>query len=320
MRLALFAAILALASAPVRAAEPLVARLTATSDEKAVIGTVEPMHEFAGRARIGGTIASLVVKEGDQVEAGAALATVVDPKLVLQKKALDARIQSQAAERDQAQSDYDRAAELQKRGAGAQVRLDAARTALDVATRTLEAMRSDRDVIVQQTTEGAVLAPTAGRVLKVPVAEGSVIMAGETIATIAENHYILRLQLPERHARFLRAGDRVEIGERGAADGGVRREGKVRLVYPEIEGGRVVADVEAAGVGDYFVGERTRVYVGTGERKAMFVPRAYVYERAGIDYVKLAAGTEALVQLGAPRASDVEILSGLRDGDEIVLP
>ena len=93
-------------------------------------------------------------------------------------------------------------------------------------------------------------------------------LPGETIATLAEDHYILRLQLPERHARFMRAGDAVQIGARGlqTSERARKREGRVRIVYPEIQGGRVIADVEVDGLGDYFVGERTRVYVTTGKR------------------------------------------------------
>ena len=134
-------------------------------------------------------------------------------------------------------------------------------------------MRSDRDVVVQQSAEGAVLAPGAGRVLTVPVSIGRVLMPGETVATIAEDQYILRLQLPERHAQFMRAGDKVLIGARGSDDAAsaTRRSGTVRLVYPEITGGRVIADVDVAGLGDYFVGERTRVYVSTGKRTTFVV-------------------------------------------------
>ncbi len=168
--------------------------------------------------------------------------------------------------------------------------------------------------------EGAALAPGAGRVLKTPVTEGSVVLPGETIATIAEDHYILRLQLPERHARFMRAGDAVKISGRGSADGGALSEGKVRIVYPEIEGGRVIADVEVPDVGDYFVGERTRVYVATGERPAIVIPRAYVYRRAGVDFVRLKDGAEVVVQLGSGDDASVEILAGLKDGDEVVTP
>ena len=273
MRLALCLAFAIAAPLPA-AAENLVVHAVSAPDEKAIVATVEPAHELTARARIGGTIASLSVKEGDRVAAGQELAVVADEKLVLQRQALDSRIQSQQSQRDKAKSDYDRAVELQKRGVGTQVQVDATKTALDVADRTLSAMGSDRGVLDQQMKEGATLAPGAGRVLKTPVTEGSVVLPGETIATIAENHYILRLQLPERHARFMRAGDVVKIGGRGAAAGGAVSEGKVRIVYPEIEGGRVIADVEAPDVGDYFVGERTRVYVATGERHAIVIPRA----------------------------------------------
>ncbi len=309
----------ALAASPA-VAETLVVRQTKAPDEKAIVATVEPVHELTARARIGGTIASLSVKEGDRVEAGAEIAVVADEKLVLERQALESRIESQQSQRDKAKGDFDRAGELMKRGVGTQVQVDATKTALDVADRTLEAMQTDRDVLLQQMKEGAVLAPGAGRVLRVPVSEGSVALPGETIATIAEDKYILRLQLPERHARFMRAGDVVKIAARGEADGGALSEGRIRLVYPEIEGGRVIADVEAPGVGDYFVGERTRVYVATGERNAIFVPRAFVYRRAGVDFVKLRSGAEVVVQLGSGDDKSVEILAGLRDGDEIATP
>ena len=70
------------------------------------------------------------------------------------------------------------------------------------------------------------LAPGAGRVLSVPVSAGQVILPGETIATLAEDRYILRLQLPERHAQFMRAGDTVLIGARGMQADGDRKHAR----------------------------------------------------------------------------------------------
>ncbi len=291
-------------------------------DHKAVIATVEPVHLLVARARIGGTIIRVTVKEGDRIAAGAEVATVVDEKLALQMQALDSRIKSQQAQRDQGQIDFDRAEELKHRGVGTQMQLDRARTVLDVAERNLAAMHSDRDVIMQQAAEGAVLAPGAGRVLTVPVSEGRVVLPGETIATLAEDNYILRLSLPERHARFMRAGDAVLIAARGdqteAAE--TMGQGKVRLVYPEIQGGRVIADVDVNQLGDYFVGERTRVYVATGKRDTIIVSAAYVYQRAGVNFVRLKNGAEVVVQPGETRPDGVEILSGLVDGDVVAHP
>ncbi|MGE5270000.1 MAG: efflux RND transporter periplasmic adaptor subunit [Thiohalocapsa sp.] len=293
-------------------------------DRKAVIATVEPGHELTARARIAGTITVLAVKEGDRVGDDDRIAMVVDQKLLFRMQALDSRIRAQQAERDQAQVDLSRALELRRSGAGTQVALDQARTRLDVAERTLQALRSDHQVIEQQSAEGAVLAPGAGRVLKVPVAAGSVVMAGETIATLAADNYILRLQLPERHARFIKAGDTILLGARGLSsveDEETMREGRVALVYPQIDQGRVVADVEVGGLGSYFVGERTRVYIATGKRQALVIPADYLYRRFGVAYTRLADGTEVVVQPGLPvDGGGIEILAGLRPGDMVAKP
>jgi membrane fusion protein, multidrug efflux system len=294
-------------------------------DRKAVIATVEPVHELAARTRIAGTITVLTVREGDEVTAGERIAMVVDPKMTFQMQALASRIAAQEAARDQARIDLERAQALRQTGAGTQVALDQARTRLDVATRTLQALRSDRQVVEQQAAEGAVLAPGSGRVLTVPVSQGSVVLAGETIATMAAQNYILRLQLPERHARFIKAGDTILVGARGLAaqsdeDEEALREGRVVLVYPEIDHGRVIADVRVASLGDYFVGERTRVYVATGERPALVIPPQYLYRRFGVSYVRLKDGVEVAVQPGLPAAGGIEVLAGLRPGDVIVRP
>jgi membrane fusion protein, multidrug efflux system len=290
-------------------------------DMKAVVASVEPAHQLVARARIGGTVTSLKIKEGDTVAAGAELALVADQKLFLQMQSLDQRIRAQQAQRDKAKNDFDRAQELLRRGVSTKVMFDQAKTMLDVAERNLSALQSDRSVIEQQAAEGSVKAPGPGRILTIPVSVGRVVMPGETIATLAENNYILRLQLPERHARFMRAGDRVEIGERGVNTGaGARKEGKVRIVYPEIQGGRVIADVDVTGLDNYFVGERARVYVSTGKRDAILAPRAAVYRRAGVDFVKLANGAEVVVQTGEPHGDAIEILSGLHHGDVVTTP
>lgn len=308
--------------APYAFAEDISVHSSQVDDLKSVIATVEPVHLLAARARIGGTIIRLKVREGDRLAAGAEVGLVVDQKLALQIQALDSRIRSQQAQRDQAKIDFDRVTELRSRGISSQVQFDQARTALDVAERTAAAMRSDRDVIVQQTAEGTVLAPGAGRVLTVPVSEGRVVLPGETLATLAEDNYVLRLSLPERHARFMRAGDDVLIAGRGdqADDGGTMRRGKVRIVYPEIQGGRVIADVDVENLGNYFVGERTRVYLPTGKRDTILVPADALYRRAGVNFVQLKDGAEVVVQPGATRPEGVEILSGLKEGDVVLRP
>ena len=321
MRVWSLAALIVAATAQGAAAGEFVARAQEIDDRKAVIATVEPVRQLVARARIGGTVTELKIREGDVVAAGQEVARIVDQKLSLQLQAIDSRIKSQQAARDKAKLDFDRASELMRRGVSTQAQLDQAKAALDIADRNLQAIKSDRDVIVQQSAEGAVLAPGAGRVLTVPVSQGRVLLPGETVATIAQDQYILRLQLPERHARFMRAGDKVLMAARGQ-EGGLKsaQEGKVRIVYPEITGGRVVADVDVPGLGNYFVGERTRVYVSTGKRETMVVPAQAVFERSGVKFVRVRGGGEIVVQTGETTPAGVEILSGVADGDVLLTP
>jgi membrane fusion protein, multidrug efflux system len=297
-------------------------RLRTVDDQKAVIATVEPVRQLVARARIGGTITSLTVKEGSWVNANEHIAVVADQKLLLQMQALQSRIQAQQANRDQAQINFDRVQKLRAANVSSQAQVDQAKTSLDVAQRTLQALFSDRQVIEEQVSQGAVLAPGTGRVLKVPVSEGTVAMPGETSATIAINNYILRLQLPERHAQFMKTGDAILIGARGlqVQQQETLRRGRVVLVYPEIEQGRVIANVEVESLGDYFVGERTRVYIAAGTREALVVPEDAVYRRFGVSYVKLKDGTEVVVQVGLPVEGGIEILAGLHEGDVVITP
>lgn len=313
---------LALASTAMAEGDMAAVQLKTVNDRKAVIATVEPVHELSARSRISGTISVVNVKEGDKVKAGDKIAVVGDEKLALQMRAVQARIEAQQAERTQAKIEFDRATTLRKTGAGSQAKLDQAKTRLDVAIRNLQALQSDRQVIEQQSIEGAVLAPSDGRILSVPLHEGSVVMAGDNVATMATDNYILRLQLPERHARFLKRGDDILVGSRGMkeTENTEVRPGKVVTVYPQIENGRVIADVAVEGLGDYFVGERTRVFVATGERQALVLPEKFIYRRFGVSYVRLKSGEDVVVQVGQPVDGGIEILSGLRVGDVAVMP
>ena len=299
-------------------------------DLKSVYATVRSRDLIQARVRTPGTIASLKVDEGDSVKAGQVLALVTDPKLALRISAADARIVANESRLEKAKTDLERARTLQARGFASQSALDQAQTAYDVAVNDLKSARAERSVIETESQEGEVLAPTSGRVLKVPVTEGTVVLAGESIATIAANEYLLRLELPERHARFMKTGDAVRLGGRGlGADAAPLAEGRISQVYPELQNGRVIADAEVAGLGSYFVGERVLVWISVGKRETFVVPADYVFKRFGLDYVRLqrpdGSHADVVVQTGRPVKDGgehpmVEILAGVTAGDRLVRP
>lgn len=310
---------LGLAALPV-AAEPLTLAPVAVTEWKAVFGTVEARDRSPARARIGGTLVALTVAEGNLVEAGQELARIVDDKLDFQLAALAAQKEALTAQLANAEADLKRGEDLLKNGVTTTQRVDALRTQVDVLTGQIAALAAQGEVITQQAKEGVVLAPVAGRVLDVPVAKGAVVMPGEGIAVIGGGGTYLRIAVPERHAGVLTTGDAIEVS---GLEGDL--QGKLARVYPLIEGGRVVADVEIAGLPDAFVGARMLVRLPVGQRAALMVPKADVVTRAGLDFIGVqgagGAGLRSIVP-GAVQVVDgvemVEVISGLSAGDVVV--
>jgi RND family efflux transporter MFP subunit len=319
---------LMLAAASVCAETTFTVQQVVIADQKAVFATVESPYVVPARTRIGGTVASLSVRQGDLVTPGQIIAMVSDEKLLLQIKSLDADIAGQQSTLAQARIDLGRAETLARQGAGTRVAMDQARTAVDVATSTLAARNAQRSVAQQNFQEGQVLAPVAGRILAVPLTTGTVVLNGDTIGTVGEQPFRLRLRIPERHAVSLKSGDPVRLD---AKQLGVEQvaSGTITLIYPQIEEGRVVADATVSGLGTYFVGDRVRVWINAGERQGYVVPKGFVETRFGLDYVRLMQPGGASIQAPVQRGQDsptqampdgLELLSGVRAGDILVQP
>jgi RND family efflux transporter MFP subunit len=325
-RLKLLGFLVAVTIAPSAAfAETFTVASQRVSDEKAVFATIESVSVVPARGRISGTIVQLGVREGDSVTRGQSIATIADEKLALQMKSLDAQIDALQAQSGQAQIDFTRTEGLVERGTLPRVKLDEVRTALNVAENALRARTAERSVIQQQFNEGQVLAPADGRVLKKLVAVGSVVLPGDAVAMIAQQNFKLRLRVPERHARLLNAGDKIRVDGAEFSEQ-VSKSGVIDLVYPQIEDGRVIADATVEGLGEYFVGDRLRVWISGGQRTAFVIPSSYVTTRFGIDYVQIQQADRTIsapVQRGrnlpTPDLPDgLEILSGIHPGDHLV--
>ncbi len=288
---------------------------------KAVFGRIEARDRIPARSRLGGTLVDVQVAEGDAVAAGQLVARVVDEKLALQLGAIDAALRSLTSQLGNAEAELARGENLLQRGVTTAQRLDALRTEVDVIKGRIGAAEAERSVLEQREAEGAVLAPIDGTVLAVPVTAGSVVLPGEPIAEIGGGGFFLRLAVPERHAMNLEEGDVIRIeGPDGAQDG------RLVKLYPQIENGRVVADVEVKGLRTEFVDARVLVRLPVATSASVVVPSDAVISRMGLDFVTV-VGVDGepvarTVVLGATHdlagEAVIEVLSGLNGGETLV--
>lgn len=309
-----------LTAAPVLADGIGEARKVTVTQWKAVFGQIEARDQIAARSRLGGTLDSVDVSEGSHVDKGQVIANVTDEKLKLQMEAADAQLRSLQSELANARTELSRGENLRERGVITEQRLDSLRTGVDVLVGQIDAAQAAREVLAQQTAEGAVIAPNSGTVLDVPVTAGSVVLPGETIALIGGGGFFLRLAVPERHAGFLKEGDEIRI-----SGGAEERPGTLVKIYPLIENGRVIADVEVEGLATDFVNARALVRLPVGDSEVLVVPEGAVTTRMGLDFVAVAGPDGAPVlravvpgeRLEIDGAPMVEILTGLAEGDKL---
>lgn len=319
LRAATIALILGVLAAPALAQDAVALAPVTLTDWKPVYGRIEARDNLPARARIGGTLAELTVAEGDAVTAGQPIARITDDKLDYQLTAVQAQIEALTAQKSNAEAELKRGEALKDRGVTTAQRLDALRTQVDVLSGQIAAQAAQARVIEQQKAEGAVLAPVAGRVLTVPVAQGAVVMPGEPVATVGGGGFYLRLAIPERHAGALQQGASIPVEL-----GGTMTEGKLARIYPQIENGRVVADVELTDIDAAFVDARVLVRVPVGQRQALAVPATAIRNVSGLDMVTLAGPDGPVQRVVIPGAHHqingaelVEIVTGLTAGDTV---
>ncbi|HVN01206.1 MAG TPA: efflux RND transporter periplasmic adaptor subunit [Caulobacteraceae bacterium] len=311
------------AAPPVVQGERLVLRYVPAPDLKPVAATVTSRDAAEARARIAGTLVRLEVRAGDLVRRGQVIAVVSDPRIGLETRAYDAQVAAAQAQSISASAELARTQDLFEHGVYAKARLEQMTAAAHAAAGALGAARAQRAASAELGAQGAIVAPADGRVLKADVPAGSVVQPGQSIATLTAGPIVLRVETPEADAAGLKVGQTVDIapGQPGVPAG----QAKIVQVYPAVDAGKVIADLDAPGLSNDLIGRRVALRLALGQRQALLVPVRFVITRSGVDYVRVlepdGTADETPVQVApGPSAMQVEVLSGAAAGDVLVAP
>lgn len=302
------------------AGDRYVVRLQSVPDFKPVAATITSRDVAEARARIAGTLVRLSVREGDTVRRGQVIAIVADSRIGLETQAYDAQVRAAAAQNVNAQAQLARTQDLYDHGVYAKARLDQVEAAAKAAAGALSAARAQRAASAEMGAQGAIVAPSDGRLLKADVPAGSVVVPGQSIATLTSGPLVLRVEVPEVDAASLKVGQSVQL-----AGGAGPATTTIIQIYPSVSAGKVSVDLSAAGVSGDLIGRRLPVRLALGQRQTIVIPTRFVITRSGVDYVQVAAAGGAVDQVPieatpGPEPGQVELLSGLAAGDVLVAP
>ena len=216
-------------------------------------GFTEPFRKIEVAASETGTVAQLLVHEGDRVTKGQALATLDNEVLEVSREIATATMQakgkldSAVAERDLRKTRLERLEPLRTEGHASQEEIDRARTDLAVAEANLRAAREqhqldelERRKIEAMIERRTLRSPIDGYVLKLQKEEREFVSAtSASVATVVQLDPLrVVFSLPTAYAAKLSVGSAVDLE---LPDNGAKLRGKVEFVAPvtEAESGTV---------------------------------------------------------------------------------
>jgi HlyD family secretion protein len=281
-------------------------------------GTISPVNSVEIASRVTGLITEVKVKENDLVKAGQVLVVLDDTTLKEQLAQFEAQLANYAAI-------YERSKKLTAIGGQSAQQLDTDRTNYQVA-------QSTYNNYVSQLQHYIIKAPIDGIVVGKPTPAGQTVAQGiaspQVIMTIADMSQMqIKVLVDETDVGRVKVGQPVSFTVDSYSDkifaGKVTSISRSAATSSNVVYYPVYVDV-AADHDLLFPTMTARVSITAGERKnAVVAPQSAVKEDKGKKYVKVLIGDEqrnAPVTTGLADDEKVEILSGLSEGDIIVLP
>jgi len=298
------------------------AELKTTARTQVQPGFVEAVDAARIAARVMANVLEVNVREGEAVEAGRVLVRLDDRDA--QARLAQARAAQDAAHAQAlaAQLAFDRVVRLKEGAAATTQELEGATAANDGA-------RAAEQRAAQAVSEAEaalswfeVRAPFDGRVLARSVEPGQLAAPGQPLIALYRGDQ-LRIAVPvpeERAAQFkVGAGCTFEI------EGDASRSGVIERVLPATDAatGTVMLHITPADVNGLRPGQLARLELSAGEREALMAPAAAIERIGQIERVRLVRDgrvSTVVVSTGKRHGELVEVLSGLRAGEEIVTP
>lgn len=283
----------------------------------AATGTIKPVNSVDISSKITGLIRQVGVNENEQVTAGQVLAVLDDTHL----RALVMQAQSRL---NNASANLARLERLGASGAIALQQLDAARMDYEVA-------RAASDDAVAQLEDTIIKAPIAGTVIGKPVPAGQTVAPGIStpmvLMTIADMSKMqIETQVDESDIGKVAEGQQVTFTVDAYSGriftGTVSNISQKANIQQNVVYYPVIIDVDTAeGLKPTMT---ARVTIHAGEVKnALLVPLTVIKENKGARYVQVLKDGQPLnvtVTTGLMGDDKVEVLTGLKDGDQLILP
>ena len=287
------------------------------------VGTIRPVHETTIGAKLLARVVEVNLKAGQVVKAGDVLVRLDDTDLQAKRRQAEAVLNAAEAARVQAEADANRSANLLKSKAVSRQENERAGTALKSADAELSRAKESINEIQATLDWATIRSPIRGIVIDKKVDVGDMVTPGQMLATLFDPKRMqLVASVRESLAHRLKVGQPIEVQ---IENFNKQCTGTISEIVPEAESSSRAFQVKVTGPcpEGVYSGMFGRILIPLDEEQVLVIPRQAVQSVGQLDLVNVAthgAVSRRAVRLGRTIGEDVEVLSGLREGEQVQVP
>lgn len=311
----------ATAASPVEAAAAWTDTLSVTVE---AVGSLEANARVEVKPEASGKVSEILFREGDTVRAGQVLVRLDRNKLTAELQAARAGVTRARAEAENLGRQLRRNDSLLARGAISEQAYDDLETQYNTARAGLEQAEANLALAREELEDATIRAPFDGRVGARTFDPGDYLSVGTPMFTIVNDDPLeIRFSVPERYLNQLEHGSPVTVRVR--SEPGRTFSGEVDFISPYVDPANRTVALRALipnPSSRLRPGQFGNVQLQLEERPAVLVPEAAVLSRqqgSTVFRVRGGVADPVTVELGLRRQGVVEILSGVSEGDTVVV-
>ncbi len=289
---------------------------------ESAVGSIRAVHETSIGAKLLARVIEVNVKAGQAVHEGDVLFRMDDTDLKPKLNQVKAAVSKAEVDRQQAIVEEKRYAEMRKVNAVSAQEYENRATALQSAEAELKRAQEAVNEVQATLDWATVRAPISGVIVDKKVNVGDMVAPGQTLATLFDpNRMQLVASVRETLADRLKPGQTISVLVERL---GKECSGTISEIVPESQAASRSFQVKVTGpcpTGIYS-GMFGRLLIPLGDEKVLVVPRNAVRTVGQLELVEVIEGqqvTRRAVRTGRNMGDEVEILSGLREGERVTV-
>ncbi|MGD9126445.1 MAG: efflux RND transporter periplasmic adaptor subunit [Planctomycetia bacterium] len=328
-----------ISSEPIPASKPVIVRTWLAPDTEKAIGEVQAVHETTIRSKLLATVKEVNISANQKVRVDEVLMRLDDADLKAKLQQAESAIDSIRAKVDQLTADKQRYANLVQKNAVSQQAYDKIAADLDSTKANFERAKAAYDEVRAKLDWATIRSPIDGKIIDKMVHTGDIVTPGQVLVTLYDQKR-MQLVASVRESLVHQIKEGEPIGVQVDVLQGKTCQGIISEIVPEANSNSRSFQVKVTGPcpPNVYSGMSGKILILRGHKEVLIIPDRAIRRVGQLELVRVVEKDRntkkdriversirtgqrfPATETGGQFGDDIEVLSGLQAGEEILVP